>query len=79
MSQIEYIHWVEIPIRVYCEFQKEEIATRHYPGCPAAMGVDDIEILAEEDGPPVADLDSLKNYLLVKYNDDFTSNAWDYR
>ena len=79
MAQIEYIYCVEIPIRVYAEYQKEEIAIRHYPGCPAAMGVDDIEILAEEDGPPVADLKSLKDYLLVKYDPEFTSNAWDYR
>ena len=79
MSQIEYIHWVEIPIRVYAEYQKEERATRHYPGCPSAIGVDDIEILTEENGAPVADLDSLKNYLLVKYNDEFVDSAWDYR
>ena len=79
MSQIEYIHYVEIPIRVYAEYQKEERATRHYPGCPSAIGVDDIEILTEENGAPVADLESLKNYLLVRYGDEFAENAWNYR
>ena len=80
MSQIiEYTHWVEIALIVRCKLQKEEKRSKYSDGCNAAMGVDDIEILTEEDGPPVADLKALKDYLLDKYNDEFASNAWDYR
>ena len=80
MSQIVFTAWVEIPVKVYAEYQKQEHATMTYPGCPAAIGIDDIEICLDGDENILAvDLQSLKNSILENRNDEFVEDAWDHR
>ena len=63
MSEIDFVHWIEIPIRVYAEHQPKEHATQTYPGCPETMGIDDME--------------DLKNHILIKYDDELKMAAWE--
>ena len=78
MSAIEFVTYIEIPIRVFAEHQKAEHATLTYPGCPATIGIDDIEICTQENHIAV-DLDDLKNHILEKYNDDFEMESWEHQ
>ena len=85
MSEIEFVFWVEIPIRVYAEYQPKEHATQTYPGCPETMGIDDIEVAGDElDGlvqPFPMDcevsMEDLKNHILIKYDDELKMAAWE--
>ena len=80
MSQIEFTAWIEIPIKVFAEYQKQEHATMTYPGCPEAMGINDIEICLDGNENILAsDLQSLKNSILENRNDEFQDDAWEYR
>jgi hypothetical protein len=77
---IEFIHYIEIPIRVFAEYQPEERATMTYPRYPAAMGIEYIEIcLPSQDETPVKDLEELENYISLGFNDEFVHSAWDHK
>ena len=74
-----YTAWIEIPVKVYCEVQKEERATRHYPGCPATIGLERIEICQYNDEDKVAgSLKDLEDSIVKGCQDKFEEDAWDY-
>ena len=75
MSEIEFIAWVEIPVRVFAEFQPEERAPRHYPGCSATIGINDIEIETKL-GKRISTLDEFKNYIFAEEDGNFIFQAW---
>ena len=73
---IEFVKWIEIPIRVYAKFSK----------CPdtgqEAMGINDIEICLDGDTDgsiPAVDLKALKDSILENRNDEFVEDAWENR
>ena len=74
MSNIEFTTWVEIPIRVFAEYQPEERATQTYPGCSAAVGIEDIEF----DSFVSKKFESVKDYIITHCNDMLTTEAWDH-
>ena len=75
---IEFITWIEIPVRVTAEYQPEEPASRHYPGCPAAMGIEEIEIMIDEK-TSAKNLTHLTNYILERYMNDMEVEAWEHK
>ena len=73
-----YTQWVEIPVRVSVELQKEERATMTYPGCPAGVFLEDIEICRYDDDMSLAaDLEDLKESIIDKLKDKFEEDAVD--
>ena len=77
MSRIEFVHWVEIPVRVYAEYQEREESTMTYPGCPETVGIDDIDIEKEDGTPlPVAEI---KDYILLKHLEELEDAAWEHK
>ena len=73
-----YTTYVEIPIRVSVELQKEELATLTYPGCPAGVFLEDIEICRYDNEEAIAeDLEDLKQSILDKLQDKFEEDAVD--
>ena len=86
MSRIEFVHWVEIPIRVFGEHQKREEATRSYPGCPETVGIDDIEIAVDElhdDLPASVDgiftIKDLMDHIMLQHADELEDAAWEHK
>ena len=85
MELLDFVDWIEIPIRVYAEYQPKEHATQTYPGCPETMGIDDIEVAGDElDGLvqpfPMGrevSMEDLKNHILIKYDDELKMAAWE--
>ena len=76
---IEFVTYIEIPIRVFAEHQKYEPSTWNYPGCPEAMGVTDIEICNYNDETKMAVvLSELKDSILKECEDKFADEAWEY-
>ena len=75
---IEYIKWIEIPIRVSVEYQKEEKQTWHYPGCSAGFCLEGIDILTHETSPDVLKLQDLKDYIESTYQDEIEEEAWEH-
>ena len=71
-----YTAWVEIPVRVSVELQKAELATLTYPGCPAGVFLEDIEICRYDNEEAIAeDLEDLKQSILDKLQDKFEEDA----
>ena len=73
---IEFTYYVEIPIRVYAEYQPEERAT----GCPSAMGIYDIEVCIEEPKQhpkPITSIDELRDWIFKNNEDSITMEAWE--
>ena len=66
----EFVTWIEIPVRVHFEYQPEEKAERHYPGCPASIEINSIEI---ERGSQ-----SEEDWLMEKYSEDLVDQAWEH-
>ena len=84
MSRIEFVHWVEIPIRVFGEYQEREEASRSYPGCPEQVGIDDIEIAIDElhDNLGVVGEFTIKvlmDHIMLQYGDELEDAAWEHR
>ena len=78
---IEFIHYIEIPIRVYAEYQPEERATCNYPGCPSAMEIEDIEIcLPDQNDTPIKNgIAELKDWIFDNYAEELKDEAWEYK
>ena len=85
MSRIEFVHWVEIPIRVFGEYQPREESTMTYPGCPETVGIDDIEIAEDELhnlSIPVNrkfTIKDLLDHIMLEYGDKLEEEAWEHR
>jgi len=73
---IEFTHYIEIPIKVYAEYQPGESRTWNYPGCPASVWIEDIDVCLDEDHS-AKDLNELKDYILETYNDQLKDTAWE--
>ena len=65
----EFVTWIEIPVRVYFDYQPPEKAEKHYPGCPASIEINQIDI--ERDKP-------LEDWLMEKYSEDLVDEAWEH-
>ena len=76
MSAIEFITYIEIPVRVFAEHQKAEHATLTYPGCPATTDIEDIEICTTEDRQAI-DLEDLKDFILRENGERFKEESYD--
>lgn len=48
MSEGVITHWIEVPILVHYEYQPAERQTRHYPGGPECIVVEDVEFPTPE-------------------------------
>jgi len=68
---MEAIIHLELELTVEFDAQKEERATSHYPGCPAAVGIDDIKILGKEIS------DSLYDEIIRLYEDEIEEACWE--
>lgn len=66
----DYIEtYIEIPVRVYYSKQKYIPTTRHYPGQPAAIVVEAIEI---DKDPEIPAERFIENYAFEHYLDSLT-------
>ena len=73
-----FTSYIELPIRVSVELQKAELATLTYPGCPAGVFLEDIEICRYDNEEAIAeDLEDLKQSILDKLTDKFEEDAVD--
>ena len=80
MSEIEWVEWVVIPVRVYAEYQKEEKRTWNYPGCPAAIVINQIEICLRNDDTKLAyTIQELADSILDEDGDLFIERAYEHR
>jgi len=78
MSEIEFIAWVEIPIRVFAEFPPEERdGLRLYPGCQKSIEINEIKIETKL-GKRILTLDEFKNYILAEEDGNFIFQAWEH-
>jgi len=79
MNEVIYVKWVEVPVRVYCDVQLEEKMTWHYPGCPATVGIERIEVcLYEDESKKATSLDQLKDSILEKLETTLEEEAWEH-
>ena len=78
---IEFTYYLEIPIKVYAEYQPAESASKHYPGCPAAIGIEDIEVcLPDQNETTITKgIGELKDWIFDNCNDEITNEAWEYK
>ena len=74
---IEFVMHFEVAVRCYCEVQKAERMTWDYPGCPAAVGIERIEIEAPE-GKLALTLEDLTNHIIDEHQDAIEMEAWEH-
>lgn len=67
----DFVTWIEIPVRVYFDYQPEEKATHTYPGCPSSIEINQIDI----DTP---DGQSVSDWLMEKYGEDLVRECWEH-
>ena len=86
MSETIFVEWFEIPFRIYAEEQKAEIATRTYPGHPASMEINKIEVAGDElEGlfqpkPFIGGtLQDVLNHVLKKHAYELEDAAWEHK
>jgi hypothetical protein len=76
----EFVTWVEIPVRVYFDYQPEEKEERHYPGCPASIEINDVDFeqrpILPIFGP--TNWDNIRDYIMEKYGEDLAKEAWEH-
>ena len=66
MSEIEFVRWIEIPVRYFCELEPAEGDGWNSPHYPAHVEINDIEIcLYEDDTKAAKSLKDLKDSILA--------------
>ena len=70
-------HYVEICVRCDVEFQKAEPASRHYPGCPATVGIEDIRIVRNDEKTEITTMRELLDYIMEKDGDEIEMASWE--
>ena len=70
---IEFVEYVQIPIRIKARIQKNP-----HTGIKN-MGIEDIEICLDgEEDALASDLNALKDSIISRRNDGFVEDAWDH-
>ena len=82
MSEIQFVRWVEIPVRIYGEYNRESGDGWHEPRIPAHVEINDIEIcLKDDDTQTPENLGELKDSLLqdADWMDSIRLECWERR
>ena len=82
MSEIQFVRWVEIPVRVYAEIEPASGDGWHEPRIEAYAEINDIEIcLKDDDTQTPENLGELKDSLLqdADWMDSIRMECWERR
>lgn len=72
-----FTHWVEIAVKCDVEFQKAEPASRNYPGCPASVGIEYIQIVRDDESTPILTMRELIDYIIDRDGDAIEVASWE--
>lgn len=71
-----FFKYIEVPVKIFYEYQPAEHATKTYPGCPESVNIDDVQICTEE-GKPIETIADLIDWAWAE--NDLEADAWDHR
>jgi len=73
----DFVTWIEIPVRVYFDYQPDEKMTNTYPGCPASIEINDVDF-EEHPNPNLINWQDIQDWILKKYGEDLVDEAWEH-
>ena len=80
MSEIEWVEWVEIPIRVYATFEKASGDGWNEPRTPPHVEINQIEVcFRNDDTKPAWTIQELADSIIEEDEDLFIERAYEHR